>query len=274
MIHDKAGPSPRGVVAGLIAGVVGIGCCVGPAVAALTGITSAAVAIDVADSLYPEWRWAFKLAGLGLGGLAIGLTLRSRRRCGSRRLGLLRYSMIVAVTGLATYGAIYGLTTWLGDLAGDRVVASKQGAASMPSVQVAGHDLHTRVHSAVKQIGGRYPGVGLSIEGLGQRGVLIKTGWELPQGPIGERYYAELQGRIEDSRQATLLLLQTIARTNPGIDYLGAFEDRSFVTSWSRKQVLAAGDPRDFREFKAFSKFQFQAERRSGYFTLTGDGKP
>jgi ABC-type transport system involved in cytochrome c biogenesis permease subunit len=106
----------RGVVAGLIAGVVGIGCCVGPAIAALTGITSAAVAIDTANSLYADWGWAFKLAGLTSGAVAVGLAFRGRRRCGSRRLGLLRYSLIVALTGLVTYVTLYSLTTWLGSL--------------------------------------------------------------------------------------------------------------------------------------------------------------
>ncbi len=116
MTDEEAGRSGRGLVAGVIAGAVGIGCCVGPAVAALTGITSAAVAIDTANSLYSEWGWAFKLAGLASGVAAIALAMRSRRRCATRRLGLLRYALIVAVTGTVTYGALYGVTTWLGVL--------------------------------------------------------------------------------------------------------------------------------------------------------------
>ena len=114
MILEETGQPGRGIVAGLIAGVVGLGCCVGPAVAALAGFTSAAVAIDLANSLYSEWGWAFKLAGVTSGAVAIGLTLRSRRGCRTRSLGLPRYALIVTVTGVATYGALYGLTTWLG----------------------------------------------------------------------------------------------------------------------------------------------------------------
>lgn len=133
MIHQQAGSSPRGVVAGLIVGVVGIGCCVGRAVA-LTGITSAAVAMDVAHSLYSEWGWAFKLAGLGFG------DLRSCR--------------------LSTHAVAVGCAPW---------------------------------------------------------------------GCSG---------------------------------------------TWRWEQVLATGDPRDFRDFKVFSKFKFQTERQTGYLTLFGGSTP
>jgi len=67
--------------------------------------------------------------------------------------------------------------------------------------------------------------------------------------------------------------LQTIARTNPGIDHLGAFEDRAIVPIWSRQQVLAAGDPRQFRDFARLSEFQFDAERQTGYFAIFNGGE-
>lgn len=125
MSRAEPARSRRGIVAGVAAGVVGIGCCVGPAVAALMGITSAAVAIDMANSLYSEWGWAFKLAGVTAGGAAIGLAFRSRRRCRSRPLRLGRYGLVVAVTGLLTYGALYGVTTWLGGVAESRSTATE-----------------------------------------------------------------------------------------------------------------------------------------------------
>jgi hypothetical protein len=273
MINEETGKPGRGIVAGVIAGVVGLGCCVGPAVAALTGFTSAAVAIDLADSLYSEWGWAFKLAGLTSGAAAIGLTLRSRRGCRTRSLGLLRYALIVAVTGVATYGALYGLTTWLGGLGESSNVASAQPRIStIQPVRVGGRGVESRVASALEQITSRYPSVELSIAGLSRDGVLVKTWWKLPEGPVGERYTAELRQTIEDSREATILLLQTIARTNPGIDHLGAFEDRTIVPIWSREQVLAAGGPRQFRDFARLSEFQFDAERQTGYSAIFNDG--
>lgn len=129
MIREETPSTGRGIVAGMIAGVVGIGCCVGPAVAALTGVTSAAVAIDTANSLYSEWGWAFKLAGIISGTVAIGLSIRARRRCRGRPLGIARYALIVVVTGLATYGALYGLTTWLGGLGDEAAAASQEPRA-------------------------------------------------------------------------------------------------------------------------------------------------
>jgi len=273
MIQEETDRPGRGIVAGFVAGVVGIGCCVGPAVAALTGITSAAVAIDLADSLYSEWGWAFKLAGLASGTVAIGLTLRSRRSCRARSLGLLRYALIVIVTGVATYGALYGLTTWLGGLGESSNVASAQPRPStLQPVRVEGRGVESRVASALEEITSRYPSVELSIASLSHDGVLVKTWWRLPEEPVGERYTAELRQTIEDSREATILLLQTIARTNPGIDHLGAFEDRAIVPIWSREQVLAAGDPRQFRAFARFSEFQFDAERQTGYFAIFNGG--
>ena len=273
MIQEETGRPGRGFVAGLIAGVVGIGCCIGPAVAALTGIRSAAVAIDLANSLYSEWGWAFKLAGLASGTVAIGLTLRSRRGCRTRSLGFLRYALIVTVTGVATYGALYGLTTWLGGLGESYVASAQPRTSTLQPVRVGGRGVESRVASALEEITSRYPSVELSIAGLSRESVLVKTLWKLPEEPVGERYAAELRQTIEDSREATILLLQTIARTNPGIDHLGAFEDRAIVPIWSREQVLAAGDPRQFRAFARFSEFQFDAERQTGYFAIFNGGE-
>jgi hypothetical protein len=140
-------------------------------------------------------------------------------------------------------------------------------------VRVLGPDLESRVSSALEQVAPRYPTVELSIAGLSRDGVLVKTLWVPPKGSTGERYHAELTETIEDSREATVLLLQTIARTNPEIDHLGAFEDRVIVPIWSRGQVLEAGDPRDFRDFTRFSRFQFDAERQSGYVALYGGAR-
>ncbi|MGH2750129.1 MAG: hypothetical protein ACRDK3_04555 [Actinomycetota bacterium] len=273
MIQEETARPGRGIFAGVVAGVVGLGCCVGPAVAALTGITSAAVAIDAANSLYAEWGWAFKVAGVIAGAAAIGLSLRARLRCRSRPLGIGRYALIVIVTGLVTYGVLYGLTTWLGGL-GDEgaAAAAEQRLSPHSSVEVSGRSVSSRVNSALKEITSRYPTVELSFVGASRDSILVKTGWELPDTPVGERYYTELQDTIEDSREATILLLQTIARTNPGIDHLGAYEDRNIVPIWSREQVLAAGDPRNFRDFERFTSFQVDAERQTGYFAILTGG--
>jgi hypothetical protein len=272
MRGEEVDRQPRGVAAGLIAGIIGIGCCVGPAVVALTGITSAAVAIDTANSLYSQWGWAFKLAGFGAGGVAIAFALGSRRRCRTRPLGISRYALIVVITGLATYGTLYGVTTWLGRIRDQSTGAAEQIVSPLPPVRVAGNSVSTRVHSALEEVASRYPTVELSLAGLSRDGVLVSIWWRLPEGSVGERYHAELSDTFEDSREATILLLQTIARTNPSIDELGAFEDRIIVPIWSKEQVLQAGDPADFREFARFSQFQRSARRQAGYFALFNAG--
>lgn len=106
-----------GLGAGLVAGTVGLACCVGPAAAAAVGVVSAATAADVAYDLYGSWGWAFKLAGAAVG---IGLIVRARRRAQACSAGpgrVRRFAVVVAISGVATYGALYALTTYLGKVA-------------------------------------------------------------------------------------------------------------------------------------------------------------
>lgn len=110
-------PTARGAtLAGLGAGVVALGCCVGPAVAVLLGLTSATVAVDVATNLYAEWGWAFKLAGLGFALAAIGVARKRSLRC-STKPRLMRFSAILLSTAIIAYGLLYIGTTALGDRA-------------------------------------------------------------------------------------------------------------------------------------------------------------
>ncbi|MCA1704816.1 MAG: hypothetical protein LC808_16745 [Actinobacteria bacterium] len=100
-------------MAGLAAGIVALGCCVGPAVAALLGFSSAAVAIDLATNLYSEWGWAFKIAGIVSGAVAIAWARRTSRQCGTRPR-LMKFTVVLVGTGLVTYSILYAGTTWLG----------------------------------------------------------------------------------------------------------------------------------------------------------------
>jgi hypothetical protein len=104
---------------GVVAGVVALGCCVGPAVAALIGIISGAFALDIASDLYARWGWVFKVAGAGVGLIAFARVRSRMRACSTEGgRGLKRFAAVVIVSGLATYGALYGVTTWLGGFAG------------------------------------------------------------------------------------------------------------------------------------------------------------
>ena len=105
-------------MAGVAAGIVALGCCVGPAVAALIGVASGAFALDLATDLYAQWGWAFKIAGVGVGLIAFARARSRMRACNTEGNGLRRFAAVVVVSGLGTYGVLYGVTTWLGGLAG------------------------------------------------------------------------------------------------------------------------------------------------------------
>jgi hypothetical protein len=107
----------RGLLAGIAAGIVALGCCVGPAVATLIGITSGAFALDLATDLYAQWGWAFKIGGAAVGALAVARARSRARACTVEGNGLMRFAVVVTLSGLATYGALYGVTTWLGGFA-------------------------------------------------------------------------------------------------------------------------------------------------------------
>lgn len=254
---DVGAPRVRsGLLGGLAAGTIGLACCVGPAVAALLGLTSAAVAIDVANTLFSEWGWAFKLAGGVFAAVAIGLAYRRRRSCGTdARRGTGRFAAVLIATGLATYGVLYAGTTWLGNI-------------SEPPIEVTGATLEQRVDSAVAQVEERFPHFDVVEERLGVNGVLFRTRWEVPQGLGGDDYADEVAHRAQDAREATVTLLKALAAKERRLENLGAFEDNMIMPIWERKQILAADDPGEYRSFQKFSAFQLGARFQTGYTVL------
>lgn len=108
----------RPALLGAVAGVIGIGCCVYPVALVLLGLSGAAAAIDLANRLFDEWGWAFRSAGIAFAGAAIWMQRRRIRACAvDARSSLQRNALTIVATGVVTYGALYGLTTWLGTLA-------------------------------------------------------------------------------------------------------------------------------------------------------------
>ncbi len=103
---------------GVLAGLTGILCCVGPTILVLVGVVSAGTAYAWANTLYDGYAWLFRLAGLlVLGGLVVW-SLKRRNQCtraGARRV----WPKVAMSLGIAvvTYGLLYGLTTWLGTFA-------------------------------------------------------------------------------------------------------------------------------------------------------------
>jgi hypothetical protein len=104
----------RGVIAGAATGVVALGCCVGPAVAAMLGFASATTAVAVATTLYGAWGWAFKLAGAALAVLVLVAARRRARACSAPTRSFVSFAAVLIGTALATYGVLYAVTTLLG----------------------------------------------------------------------------------------------------------------------------------------------------------------
>ncbi|GAB3394178.1 hypothetical protein GCM10027360_87160 [Amycolatopsis echigonensis] len=103
---------------GMLGGLVGILCCVGPTVLALIGVVSAGTAFVWATDLYDRYTWWFRLAGLAVTGLLVWWALRRRHQCSVAGIRRLRWRLLL-ILGIAvgTYAVLYGVTTWLGTLA-------------------------------------------------------------------------------------------------------------------------------------------------------------
>lgn len=120
--HTSRDPtSHRGLPAiriGIVAGVTGLLCCVGPTVLALLGIVSAGTAFVWATDLYDGYSWLFRLASLAvLAGLVLW-ALRRRDQCtlGGVRRAWPRLALALGVA-VGTYLVLYAVTTWLGTFA-------------------------------------------------------------------------------------------------------------------------------------------------------------
>lgn len=112
---DRGLPAAR---IGLVAGLAGILCCVGPTVLALLGVISSGTAFVWATDLYDGYAWWFRLGGLVVLTALVVWSLRRRNQCslaGARRVWpRLAAAVLIAV---ATYASLYAVTTRLGTFA-------------------------------------------------------------------------------------------------------------------------------------------------------------
>ncbi|MFV0459125.1 MAG: hypothetical protein ACK5MT_10225 [Actinomycetales bacterium] len=115
--HDDPAGLPA-VRIGLVAGLTGMLCCVGPTVLALGGLVSAGTAFVWANDLYDGYSWAFRAGGLVVLVALVAWTLRRRNQCslaGARRVWP-KLALALGV-GVGTYVVLYAVTTWLGGFA-------------------------------------------------------------------------------------------------------------------------------------------------------------
>jgi hypothetical protein len=103
---------------GIAGGVVGILCCVGPTMLGLLGIVSATTAFVWANTLYDDYAWWFRLAGLGVLAALVWVALRRCNQCSIAGLRRSRWRLLgVLAIAVGTYVVLYGVTTWLGAIA-------------------------------------------------------------------------------------------------------------------------------------------------------------
>ncbi len=70
-----------GLKIGLLAGLIGISCCVSPVVMVLLGLASGSLAISLGNTLYYQYGWYFRGAALVLAGAGVIAILRGRDAC-------------------------------------------------------------------------------------------------------------------------------------------------------------------------------------------------
>ena len=73
-----------GLKIGLLAGLVGISCCVSPVVMVLVGLASVSFAISLGNTLYYQYGWYFRGAALVLAAAGVIGILRGRNACSLR----------------------------------------------------------------------------------------------------------------------------------------------------------------------------------------------
>lgn len=103
---------------GIVGGLIGIACCVGPTALALVGVVGAGTAFVWATDLYGGYAWWFRLAALATMVLLVWWSLRRRDQCSVAGLRRVRLRLLGTLgVAVLTYLVLYGVTTWLGTLA-------------------------------------------------------------------------------------------------------------------------------------------------------------
>jgi hypothetical protein len=103
-----------GLKLGLLAGLVGISCCVSPVVMVVLGLASVSFAISLGNTLYYGYGWYFRGAALILAAVGVFGILRGRNACslrGARAQWRLLLTVVVAM--VAVYISLRWFTSYL-----------------------------------------------------------------------------------------------------------------------------------------------------------------
>lgn len=178
---------------------------------------------------------------------------------GESRPSLKRFTVVLVLTGVASYAVLFALTTWLGQL------------GETEPLRVSGDSLSQRVSTATTEVHRRYPNVVVDVIGVTPEQVMFKVGWKLPGSSVDD-YAAEITERVQDQREATVLLLKAVALREPSVRYIGAYEDNLIVPIWDRRQIIHTEDPATYRDWDTYSRFQRSATKHLGYARLNSSG--
>jgi len=88
-------------------------CCLTPIIVVMFGLGSVAIAGSLADSLYGDYRWVFRLAGLVLLGLSVFLYIRRQKGICTLDEAKRRRNDIFNVIVVALTVGIVGYFVWL-----------------------------------------------------------------------------------------------------------------------------------------------------------------
>jgi hypothetical protein len=103
-----------GLRLGIVAGLAGIACCVGPTVLALLGLSSVSFAISLGNTLYYQYGWYFRGAALILAVAGVVSLLRGRKACTLRGVQEQWRLLVTVVAAMfVVYAGLYWLTGWL-----------------------------------------------------------------------------------------------------------------------------------------------------------------
>ena len=115
MTRPRDKPLLAGLWMGLVSGLTAIMCCVSPVVLVLIGAVTAVEAISLGDTLYYDYGWYFRGAGLLVGGVAVFIFLRRRNSCSiGGALGHWRTLAILIASAVLIYIALFWFTKYLG----------------------------------------------------------------------------------------------------------------------------------------------------------------
>jgi cation transport ATPase len=109
MANSARASDRRGILGfSLLAGIIGGLCCLTPIVLVLAGAASVAVAADLGNVLYGDYRWAFRAAALVFILLALVVYFRRRGICTLQqarreRNRILNMSLLVLLAGAGVY---------------------------------------------------------------------------------------------------------------------------------------------------------------------------